>query len=325
MSVDWVIQWVFLPVVKCPFLLCFLCRIKSRLVWCFCVLYSVSLFILLKVNTRFKCHGANLWVTIEHIKNARVVITGGSSGLGHAIIKELLSRYKDLTIFNIDLNESPIADKRIKTYKCDLGISSERDEMIKKIQRDCDGPVHLVVNNAGMRSKYQQFQKLHGKAFEHILSVNTLAPTKIIQAFAPKENNLDQCYIVNVASTLAILSASKVAPYASSKAALIALHRSYCFELESRHISNIRTLLVVPGQLNTDLFGGFTPPRQFFAPVVDCDALAKSIVDRCEKGQRGDLCAPFYSNLISLLMSLPYAVQILARKFAQLDDCLPDD
>nr|CAI6436096.1 CBM_HP1_G0009530.mRNA.1.CDS.1 [Saccharomyces cerevisiae] len=47
-------------------------------------------------------------------------------------------------------------------------------------------------------------------------------------------------------------------------------HQSYNFELQNENgVRNIRTLLVTPGQLNTEMFAGFKPPRQFFAPVID--------------------------------------------------------
>lgn len=325
MNIDQLVKWIVFPIVKYPIILCLLFGSNSRWIQGACVAYSVLLSLFLWLNTQYKCYGATKWVSMNHIESPIVVITGGSNGLGLSITKELLIRFPRLTVLNIDLDISPIKDERIKNYKCDLRDSAARNKIIDEVKRASGGKVHLIINNAGMRSNFQNAKKIQDQDLDSILAVNFFAPVKLMQGLIPLENGPNQCYVINIASTLAILSPAKVASYASSKAALTAFHKSYSFELENRKVSNIRTLLVVPGQLNTKLFGGFKPPRQFFAPVIYSDVLARQIIRCCETGQRGDLYAPFYSNFAHLLMSLPYIVQLFARKFSNMDNCLPDN
>lgn len=289
------------------------------------IVYSAFLEIVLKLNHWYKCRGKSRWKRLAELKDSRVVITGGSSGLGLSIVTEVLFRFPNVKILNVDLHHSPTSDDRLVDYICDLRNSRELEKVLNEIKTEYGDKIHLIVNNAGMRSGYVNLKKLKEDEMQKIFAVNALAPLRIIQELTPDEGSQQQCYVVNISSTLGILAPAKVASYAASKAALIALHNSYNFELENKFVSNIRTLLVLPGQLDTEMFEGFEPPHQFFAPLVSKKKLAKMIIDCNDEGRRGNICAPFYSNFAHILMSLPYAVVSLLRKISKMDDCLPDD
>lgn len=278
------------------------------------------------MNTWYKRQGSQKWKSINDIKSPCVVITGGSHGLGHAIVVRFLNKVPKITIINVDKISSPQDDPRMVTIQCDLSNQVEMEKTLSLIKRKYGERIAVIINNAGMRMKYQNFQHLDQNECMRVFQLNTFNAVRFMQSLVPEENSNDrQCYIVNVASTLGTLTPAKVAGYGASKSALIAFHQSYSMELQTRRVSNIRTLLVVPGQLNTAMFSGFEAPRQFFAPVVEIGTLADQIVQKCEMGERGELNVPFYSNFAHLLMGMPYMVQIWARKFAQIDNCLPDE
>ena len=280
---------------------------------------------LYKANLAYKCGGQFKWKSLLEFKSCKVVITGGSSGLGRSIVKNLLDTFPNVTILNVDMKTSPEANDRLIDYICDLRDSQALNATLKEIKVNHGSEIRLLVNNAGVRSRYEGFKELKCQDANDVFAVNSVAPMRFIQELTPHESSDEQCFVVNVTSSLGILSAAKAAAYAASKAALICFHKSYTFELESKGVSNIRTLLVVPGQLDTDMFSGFEPPRQFFAPVLDREKVAKKIVDYVELGMRGDLSAPLYAKFAYVLMAMPYSVQTIVRKMSKMDDCLPND
>ena len=252
-------------------------------------------------------------------------MTGGSKGLGRAIVFQLLQDYSNLTILNVDICPSPVRDPRVKDLICDLSDDEEVTALLNLLKRKYKSEIRLIVNNAGVRANFTGFNRIKRENLDKVFKINTFAPLQFIQELAPSRRSTRQCYIINIASILGILTPAKVAAYAASKAALIAFHQSYSFELQNEGVRNIRTLLVTPGQLNTEMFAGFKPPRQFFAPVIDIDTLAARIVSCCESGQRGQLNEPFYCSFAHLLMCIPYSLQRTVRSFTCIDCCLPDE
>jgi short-subunit dehydrogenase len=73
---------------------------------------------------------------------------------------------------------------------------------------------------------------------------------------------------------------------------MLSLHESLTAELGLA--SQVKTTLVVPGQLYTPLCYGVTTPSTFFAPVVEPLEIARQIVTAIENGQGGEIYAPSY-------------------------------
>lgn len=324
-DVDAVIGLLIHRNVVCFLIVCLFLLFRSLKLAIACFSLYWFLQMLYKANLNYRCSGSSKWKSLNEYKSCKVVITGGSSGLGRSIVEKLLETFPNVVVLNIDVKESPGANDRLIDYRCDLRDPDMLEQTLELI-KDCSaGHIRLIINNAGIRSRYESLKELSGKDVQDVFAVNSMAPLRLIQELTPKESSGEQCFVVNVSSSLGILSAAKVGAYAASKAALIAFHKSYTFELESRRVSNIRTLLVIPGQIDTDMFSGFDPPRQFFAPVINKEKLAVQIIQHVEQGTRGDLNAPLYAKFAYLLMAMPYSVQSFARKLSKMDECLPDN
>ncbi|GAV52593.1 hypothetical protein ZYGR_0AG05840 [Zygosaccharomyces rouxii] len=322
MNVDDLANWIVLPLLKYPVLGYVAFWIPNTKIISLLILYSILLKTCISLNRWYKCRGNEPWKSLAEIESAIVLVTGGSHGLGRSIIIELLNRYEHVKVINLDLRRSSQTDVRIMDIQCDLRDSAALSYCIDQIKIRYGNRLSLIVNNAGIRAPYQYLQDLNEVTIQEVFAVNAFAPTKIIKELVPSNR---QCYVINIASTLGILAPAKVSTYAASKAALIAFHNSFSLELETLGISRTRSLLVLSGQLDTEMFAGFEPPRQFFAPVLDKRKLASNLIDCCERGQRGEICVPFYSNFANLLMSLPLPSRHLVRKLSRMDDCLPQE
>lgn len=283
--------------------------------------------ICLQANEWILTGGTEKWIQFSHLDQPVAVVTGGSCGLGQSIIRQLLLEYPNFKVINIDIISSPFIDERVSFYRCDLANDDEVGKMLKVLEDKFKNGIHLVINNAGIRLPYSKFQTVEELSFKKIFTINTLAPIKIISEIINMNKSLhcnSQCYIVNISSVLGILAPAKVSAYAASKGALISFHNSFSNELYTDGISTIRTLLVIPGQLDTSMFSGFTPPRQFFAPVLKSDYLAKEIIGYANKGRRGTLYGQLYTRFSYLLMSMPAIIQKPIRRISQIDECLPE-
>ena len=129
--------------------------------------------------------------------------------------------------------------------------------------------------------------------------------------------------IVTVSSTLGYLGASHLSAYSASKAALLAYHVSLTVELSSMN-SDIKTILVTPGQLSTELFGSLDqgPIRGFFGPTVEVQDLAMKIVAMIDAGQGGHIAEPTYARWIAALELFPLGLQRVIRTLAGVDTAM---
>ena len=129
--------------------------------------------------------------------------------------------------------------------------------------------------------------------------------------------------IVTVSSALGYLGASYLSAYTASKAALLAYHASLTGELSNMN-SNIKTILVTPGQLSTELFASLDqgPIRGFFGPTVEVQDLAMKIVAMIDSGQGGQIAEPAYARWIAVLEVFPVGLQKVVRTLSGLDTAM---
>ena len=91
---------------------------------------------------------------------------------------------------------------------------------------------------------------------------------------------------------------------------------------DPKAFSRVKTLLVEPGMLSTQLFSDITKVpwyTQFFGPVLEAKDVAKEIVKVVERGEGGVIRMPFYAKCMPLLNVMPGTVQRVARWFSGID------
>jgi len=117
---------------------------------------------------------------------------------------------------------------------------------------------------------------------------------------------------------------SFLAAYGASKSALIALHESLTYELGPPMFSRtgIKTLLVCPGQLKTEMFKGVNTPSSILAPELDPQYVAEKIVKAVEYGRRGELKFPIYGHFLALFRSSPWPVTQFVRLISGMDESM---
>lgn len=250
------------------------------------------------------------------------IVTGGAQGLGMALVASLLDRGVSRVVV-LDLHRPQVADPRVLFYECDLSQPRQVEASLSNILFDLAASglaASILVNNAGVRLA-GALHNLDIDAVRASLEVNYLAPVRIMQLVLQNyfaRDSTHQLYIVTVSLVLGCFSPCNLSAYSSSKAALILAHESLL--VETAACNTVRFLLVLPGQLDTQMFSDVEPSNAFFAPIVSGHRLAEAICDSAEKGRRGTLCMPLYANFLLAVRCLPYRLQMMARRISKMDD-----
>lgn len=87
----------------------------------------------------------------------------------------------------------------------------------------------------------------------------------------------------------------------------------------------LKTLLVCPGQIETQMFEDVTTPSRILAPVLKPSAVARVVVKRVSKGRGGAVYMPFYARFIPLLKAFPVDVVKTARWLSGVDQAVSHD
>jgi NAD(P)-dependent dehydrogenase (short-subunit alcohol dehydrogenase family) len=162
---------------------------------------------------------------------------------------------------------------------------------------------------------------IHDRTFR----TNTLSHFTLLRAILPHMLRERRGTIVTISSVLGRLGAANLSSYTASKAALLALHASLRAELAAiPDAQDIKTILVTPGQMGTDMFHGLKTPSNFFAPILSPAEVAKSIMGLIERGESGQVALPLYSRYVEVLGTLPVGVQALIRRWSGVDTAITD-
>ncbi|KAF2092185.1 NAD(P)-binding protein [Saccharata proteae CBS 121410] len=247
-----------------------------------------------------------------------IVITGGANGLGLLIAEVYGMRGASVAVLDINGIEAA-EEKGITYYKCDVGDRAQLEAVAKLIEKDL-GPPTILINNAGIAPNCPLLS-LPPSELDRNFRVNLLAHYHTLQLFLPHMLSSENGgTIVTVASVLGHLGAARLSAYTAAKAGLIAMHTSLCAELRQHPNGGaVKTILVTPGQLATDLFADVRTPSQFLGPLVEPVVLAKEIVRMVDAGEGGEISFPLYARWAKLIGVLPVGLQWVLRSLAGVD------
>jgi 3-oxoacyl-[acyl-carrier protein] reductase len=195
-------------------------------------------------------------------KTKRAIVTGGTRGIGRAIVKELAAKscsgvlFSDVAFINNNPEEcaeelekeigSP--DTKIYSFKADASSIEDAqktvDEAINRM-----GGVDILVNNAGI-TRDNLLLRMSEKDFDDVISANLKSVFNYTKAVL--KPMLQQKYgrIVNIASVVGLIGNPGQANYVASKAGVIGFTKAMARELASR---NITVNAVAPGFIETGM------------------------------------------------------------------------
>ena len=185
------------------------------------------------------------------LKNKKIIISAGASGIGLATAKICLARGAYVYLCDINtksltkLNKNSLKNKRLFTYNCDASKENEVINFFKKIKKKTK-KIDGLINNVGIAGPTGTLDKLKSKDWEKTIQVDINSHFYFTKLSIPMIKKSKNGSIINISSTAGILGFPLRTPYAASKWAIVGITKSLAMELGK---FNIRVNAVCPGTI----------------------------------------------------------------------------
>jgi len=207
--------------------------------------------------------------------NKVAVVTGGASGLGAALAKELVAEGATVIIADIAREKAQEVSaglgERAHAIALDVSSPEQMDSAIQQVKSDF-GALDLFFNNAGI-SSYGEATDLPFAEWERVLRINlmgviagSLSACRVMKAQGSGN-------IINMGSASVFSCDPLLGPYITSKFGVVGFSRVLAIEAEAY---NVRVSVVCPGNIRTPMLDLKEP--SWITPAIPVERAAKCIL-----------------------------------------------
>jgi NAD(P)-dependent dehydrogenase (short-subunit alcohol dehydrogenase family) len=189
-------------------------------------------------------------------------VTGGSRGLGRAIVTAFAQAGADVVIASrkLDACEAVAADVEATTGRkalavaCHVGRWADCDHLVDVVY-DAFGRCDVFVNNAGMSPLYDDVASVTEELFDKTIAVNLKGPFRLGSLVGTRMAAAEGGSIINVSTVASMVASPTELPYACAKAGL----NNLTVGLAEAFAPKVRVNCIVPGPFRTDITKAWTP------------------------------------------------------------------
>lgn len=199
------------------------------------------------------------------------VVTGGTRGIGRAIVKTLVLRgYR--CVINYVASEQAASDLCLELSESGFEAIAHRADVrnIEEVERMRDSMISLgwtdvdvLVNNAGIISD-SFHHKMDVNSWKRVIDTNLTGVFNCCRVFVPAMRTQRKGKIINIASFVGLAGNPGQTNYAASKAGVIGLTKSLALEL-ARYSVTVNA--IAPGFVETDMLASI--PEDLRAKLLD--------------------------------------------------------
>lgn len=187
---------------------------------------------------------------------ARILITGGSRGIGAAMVRVMARAGHDVCFFykeSIDMAKSLVRmmsaeGHSVLSMQCDVSNSYEVDQAVANLLAQWDG-IDVLIANAGI-SHHGLLQDMMDVEWQNIFATNVNGAFYCTKAVLPQMIARQQGNIIYMSSIWGARGASCEVAYSATKGAIDSLTKSLAQEVV---YSGIRVNAIAPGVVGTDM------------------------------------------------------------------------
>lgn len=238
------------------------------------------------------------------LQNNTVLITGGSSGIGLELARQLSKKRNKILVCGRTLCKLERAKKEIPSLhylQCDISKPEECEKLRNWVQTD-HAECNILINNAAIVTR-KNFYK-DEKAIRHAeseIATNLMAPIRLAKLFSAVLQQNKQPSIINITTGLAFVPRATYPFYCATKAALHSFTKVLRSQSQGRNITISEVMFPV---VDTPWHDG-NPPKIAITPE---EAVAE-MISELEKGKE-----EIHVGKVKLLYLLSRIVPNLAFK-----------
>lgn len=221
------------------------------------------------------------FATYPSLSGRVIVVTGGASGIGEAIVEAFAGQNAQVAFLDIQDDAAVALVERLTSAgataplycHCDLtDIAAVQQTVEAIVQRF--GTVDALVNNAANDTRHT-IAEVTPAYWDQSIAVNLRHQFFMAQAVIPSMQKARRGSIINMSSIGWVIPSTRQVVYVTSKAAIVGLTRSLSHELGA---DNIRVNCIMPGAILTERQQRLWLTEAYKAEVLANQALKRMIL-----------------------------------------------
>jgi len=218
------------------------------------------------------------------IKDSKILITGGSSGIGKAAAQLLKDSGAKVVITGRDKAKLEKTAKELGVFPihADVAVQADIEKTYDTVMKELGG-LDVLVNNAGI-GEFPTLEDLTMDNFMKVYSINVFGAAFMAQGATKIFKKQNSGNIINIASTAGLKGFARGTVYSSSKFALRSMNE--CWQAELRPF-NIRVSLINPSEVTTAFANSERKEREEKPNKLSSMEIAHAIKSVLEMDDRG--------------------------------------
>lgn len=212
------------------------------------------------------------------LRDKVVLVTGGASGIGEAIVEAFASNGSRVAFLDIQTEAAERLVARLAGgnlhapvyVPCDLTDISALKTAVQSVLSDFDA-VDVLVNNAGNDTRHT-IDEVTPEFWDRTIAINLKQQFFMAQSVIPGMRKAGHGSIVNMSSIAWMIPSTSVPVYVTAKSAIVGMTRTLSHELGRW---NIRVNCVLPGAIATE-----RQRRLWLTPEYEAEVLAAQALQR---------------------------------------------
>jgi uncharacterized oxidoreductase len=232
------------------------------------------------------------------LKNSTILITGGSSGIGLEMVKQLTDEGATIIITGRNmaaLNKAKAQYPKVHIFQSDVSQPGDIQQLYGDITQQFP-KLNIIVNNAGaMRLIDLRDSSMELEDITREININLTGTVQMVHQFLPHLLQQNESAVVNVSSGIAFMPYSLAPVYSATKAGVRAYTQALRLQLRD---TGVKVFEMIPPGVNTNLQNDWViQPKP--SQMMDVDKMVKVVV-RSLKNDTLEI-KPFVINILKAM------------------------